>query len=71
MALFSSKISKDHDEIVIRLSINQETSESEANLQELLLDELLDYSLRESISHKTESIRNVILANAFSKSNLV
>ena len=71
MSLFSSQISKDGNEFVLNISVNQETSETRAQLQELLLDELLDYSLRESISHKTESIRNVILANAFSKTKLV
>jgi His-Xaa-Ser system protein HxsD len=71
MSLFSSQISKDGHEFVLNVSVNQETSESTAQLQELLLDELLDYSLRESISNKTESIRNIILANAFSKTRLV
>ena len=71
MSLFSSQISTDGQDFVISVSVNQETAESVSQLQELLLDELLDYSLRESISQKTESIRNVILANAFSKTKLV
>ena len=71
MFLFSSKISVESKQLVINASINQETTETIPQLQELLLDELLDYSLRESISLKTEAVRNVILSNAFSKTRLV
>jgi His-Xaa-Ser system protein HxsD len=40
-------------------------------LRALLLDELLDYSLREKIAISTEPLRNLILSNAFSNTKLV
>ena len=55
----------------IEASISEGCEKSVSELKHLLLDELLDYSLREKISEKTEPIRNLILSNAFSNSGLV
>ena len=49
------------------VNVMPDTPDSNKEIRLLLLDELLDYSLRESISEQTEDVRNVILANAFSR----
>lgn len=56
---------------VITAKVTGDHSKSSVELKELLFDELLDYSLRESISSKTENVRNIILSNAFSNTRLV
>lgn len=40
-------------------------------IKENLNREILDQDLRESIKKETESVRNLILANAFSKTKLI
>lgn len=72
MAIGSSEIRTltDH-QILVKMAILQDINQSDAEIRQLLFDELLDYSLRESISKQTEGVRNVILANAFSRSRLI
>jgi His-Xaa-Ser system protein HxsD len=71
MSLMSCQLEKNGEKVLIDARVNTDVSQDESELMELLLDELLDYSLRESISSKTEGIRNVILSNAFSNSRLI
>jgi His-Xaa-Ser system protein HxsD len=60
------------DTDILISAVKSGDSELGANeLHALLLDELLDYSLRESISSQTDNIRNIILSNAFSNTKLV
>ena len=51
--------------------ISGEHTEEVDQIKALLLDELLDYSLRASIADQTENVRNIILSNAFSNTKLV
>lgn len=44
---------------------------SESELTTIILDEVLDYSLRESIRDQTSSYRDIILSNAFSNTKLI
>jgi len=72
MAIGNSEISTlTNHQILVKMAILQEVNQSDAEIRQLLFDELLDYSLRESISKQTEGVRNVILANAFSRSRLI
>jgi His-Xaa-Ser system protein HxsD len=70
MHLFSVNISRYENNFLLKIQpLSSDLSSKE--LEGLLLDELLDYSLREKISEKTEGVRNLILANAFSKTKLI
>lgn len=73
MALASCEITKIEGGggLEVLLYVVKDTNHSDAEISQVLLDELLDYSLRESIAEQTEDVRNVILANAFSRSRLV
>jgi His-Xaa-Ser system protein HxsD len=71
MTLASCDIQKEENVFTVTLNVLPDISQSNKEIRLLLLDELLDYSLRESISEQTEDVRNVILANAFSRSRLV
>lgn len=71
MNLVSCEISISQESIDIKVLRNNQCELSESELELLILDELLDYSLREEISDKTEHIRTVILSNAFSNTKLV
>ena len=71
MRLLSCEIKKTGSHIRILATSGDECSYSAEEAKALLLDELLDYSLRETISNKTEDVRNVILSNAFSNTKLV
>ena len=71
MSLASCEIQKGDAFFTVTVNVIPDTPQSNKEIRLLLLDELLDYSLRESISDQTEDVRNVILANAFSRSRLV
>lgn len=71
MSLASCEIQKEENVFTVTVNVLTDISQSDKEIRLLLLDELLDYSLRESISEQTEDVRNVILANAFSRSRLV
>ena len=72
MALASCEITKiEGGGLEVLLYVVKDTKHSDAEISQVLLDELLDYSLRESIAEQTEDVRNLILANAFSRSRLV
>ena len=71
MAYISCSVKDVGDKLVIEANISPECDKSIRELNDLLLDELMDYSLREKISEKTESIRNLILSNAFSNTSLI
>ncbi len=71
MSLMSCQLRQLGETVVIEAHVNSDGKKDVPELTELLLDELLDYSLRETISSKTEGIRNVILSNAFSNSKLI
>ena len=72
MGHFSCLLSKtDEKTLQLELQVNQDCNLSENALKSLMYDELLDYSLREEISHKTQPMRDLILSNAFSNTKLV
>ena len=71
MSLASCEIQKEEALFTVTVNVISDASQSNNEIRLLLLDELLDYSLRESISEQTEDVRNIILANAFSRSRLV
>mgnify|MGYP006426170945 CR=1 FL=1 len=71
LAIISCNFEVTKKKIIIKAIVCGENSEEVEQLKALLLDELLDYSLRASIAEQTENVRNVILSNAFSKTKLV
>jgi His-Xaa-Ser system protein HxsD len=71
MELVSCEITTSPDKLLVKIHPTTECNKDEQEIRALLLDELLDYSLRETISEKTDSIRTLILSNAFSKTKLV
>ena len=71
MAHISCNLAISKSQITIKAMVSGEYPEDVEQIKALLLDELLDYSLRASISDQTENIRNVILSNAFSNTKLV
>lgn len=71
MDYISCEIKTNNSEIIIKASKSSDSEYDANELKALLLDELLDYSLRESISKQTEDIKNIILSNAFSNTKLV
>lgn len=71
MNYMSCKIDYVGDDLVIEVNVSDECDKTLDDLNHLLLDELLDYALREKISEKTEPVRNLILSNAFSNTGLV
>lgn len=71
MQFMSCQLSVDGDKIVIKSYPVADCAKGPEELEALLLDELLDYSLREIISEKTDPTRNLILSNAFSNTKLV
>jgi len=70
MSHISCEIKYSAPEIIIYATCNGLTDYDPKELHALLLDELLDYSLRESIAQKSETLRNIILSNAFSNTKL-
>lgn len=57
-----------------RVQLKHKQSNQELDLHELageFCNTLLDFSLRESIAKDSEPIRNLILANAFSRTSLI
>ena len=70
MGHLSCEIRVSPAEITIYVVSSGEQGYDVKQLHALLLDELLDYSLRETISSKTEAVRNIILSNAFSNTKL-
>lgn len=70
MSHISCQLGKTGNQITIVATLNSDHPEDKQQLKALLMDELLDYSLRETISSKTENIRDIILSNAFSNSKL-
>jgi His-Xaa-Ser system protein HxsD len=71
MDYISCEIKTINSEIIIEAFKSSDSEYDADQLQALLLDELLDYSLRESISKQTEDVKNIILSNAFSNTKLV
>lgn len=71
MAYISCKFEMDKSKITIKAIVSSEHSEELEEIEALLLDELLDYSLRASITIQTSNVKNIILSNAFSKTKLV
>ena len=71
MELVSCEITSSPDKLLVKVHPTPACNKDEQELRTLLLDELLDYSLRQTIAEKTESIRTLILSNAFSKTKLV
>ena len=69
---FSIDISIENDKYLCRLNFNESLSPAQ---QKYYLNEfkkeVLDQELRESIKKETEDVRNLILAHAFSKTNLI
>lgn len=71
MGLITCQISNSSTGYLVRISPNAHCDKDDSEIVSLLNDELLDYSLREKISSQTESVRNLILSNAFSNTKLV
>ncbi len=71
MNYFSCEIRLEATDIIMLLTPNDACNVSEEELRLLLLDELLDYSLREKISEQTDDVRTLILSNAFSNTKMV
>jgi His-Xaa-Ser system protein HxsD len=71
MNYISCQLASSESHITITASINGDYTEDVDQMKALLFDELLDYSLRESISSQTENLRNIILSNAFSNTKLI
>ena len=71
MNYISCQIDLVEQKIIITATLNDDCKKTIKELKSLLLDELLDYSLREIISEKTEHVRTLILSNAFSNTKLV
>jgi len=71
MNYMSCKIDHVGNGFLIEINVANECDKTLDDLKHLLLDELLDYALREKISEKTELVRNLILSNAFSNTGLV
>jgi len=60
------------NEIKVILEFIQDLNDSEKkDIIKEFCNEMLDQSLREKISKETESIRNLILAQAFSRTSLI
>ncbi len=71
MRYISCSVSKENKKYSIRVLPSAGNTFCADELERMLLDELLDYSLRERIVEQTEPVRNLILANAFSRTTLV
>ena len=71
MRYISSSITVSGDIIEVVVTPVPNSAKSTEELKALINDELLDYSLRESIFEKTIAIRTLILSNAFSNTKLV
>tara|TARA_R110002074_G_scaffold242440_1_gene414283 strand:+ start:181 stop:498 length:318 start_codon:yes stop_codon:yes gene_type:complete len=71
MQLMSCLISNHDGKVTVKVTPTPDCDKGHNELEALLVDELLDYSLREIISDKTEPVRNLILSNAFSNTKLV
>ena len=71
MSYISCNLETSRSKITIKAMISGEHTEEVDQIKALLLDELLDYSLRASIADQTENVRNIILSNAFSNTKLV
>lgn len=71
MGRLSCLIKTEGNTIRIKATIINALGDTSATLEAMLLDELLDYSLREKICNQTKDIRNIILSNAFSNTKLV
>ena len=68
----SAMLRQEDSLIIVSLEFKESMLEPEkAALLHAFKNEVLDQQLREEISEKTESVRNLILAQAFSKTSLV
>jgi His-Xaa-Ser system protein HxsD len=65
----SCEIASDDKLTVVTVYSNE--SENPAQLEADIRNEILDQDLRSSIAQDTQHVRNLILANAFSKTNLI
>jgi His-Xaa-Ser system protein HxsD len=69
---FSADISQEGS--IIKCALYFESDTSAEFIQNIVADfrkEVLDQDLRESLKSETESVRNLILAHAFSKTGLI
>ncbi len=69
---FSHIISENKDEYVCNIQFPEKASESQINFSiDEFKKEVSDQDLRNIVSKETEQVRNLILAHAFSKTNLI
>lgn len=71
MHYMSCLVSISGGNVIVKANPSPEGEKPVSELESLLMDELLDYSLRETISQQTETVRNLILSNAFSNTKLI
>lgn len=71
MSKLTAQIETEGEKIKICITPAGNFDLTETELKGLFLDEILDYSLRESIKEQTASYRDIILSNAFSNSKLI
>lgn len=67
---FSAVISKDSEKVIIDLTIDTKNIADTDHIVADFYKELLDQNLRLKIKNETESVRNLILAYAFSNTGL-
>ena len=66
------EIELNKDEVLLKIKpINDKSKIDEENLKNLLNIELLDQSLRKSLNEETKDIKKLIMAQAFSNTNLL
>ena len=69
--IFTGKLVSKDEQIAEIEFVKIENGYDKENLEELIVKELNDQILRERISQETESVRNLILAHAFSRTNFI
>ncbi len=68
---FSANLSSDGDRLDLLIQFETDDSQAQEKLLRALCNELIDQDLRERIATETEATRNIILAEAFSKTSLL
>lgn len=69
---FAVNIAKEGNEIKCSLTFKESATEPQVKIYlDEFKKEVLDQDLRESIKKETEGVRNLILANTFSKTGLI
>lgn len=71
MRHMSAKVTSTEKSYIISGNLEASSNLTLVEIESMLIDELLDYSLREKIAEQTENTRNLILSNAFSNTKLV